>query len=320
MSTKQFIQQILQRTRRRETNSDSRPEANDGNGSQHGSSNKMLVLVKKCAADTGNSSCNVLEGEKCCKSIGCFVSQLELRWLLQKKQKKQMTPTARKATPPADPANGKEATAMAANMAPATNACPCQRNVLQILATAAATYRREKMLQINRPFRIAVGITMAPAETTKETNDTDGGKGNTSVGSCKRKGSDGDGSQHGSSNKRSSLSRNVLLILATAAATYRRQKKCCKLIGRFVSQLESRWLLQKKHKNQTTLTARKATPPVDPANGKEAMAMAANTAPATNACPCQRNVLLILATAAAMFWRPKQCCKSIGRFISLLES
>ncbi len=42
------------------------------------------------------------------------------------------------------------------------------------------------MLQINRPFRIAVGIVTDPAEKTKETNDTDGKKGNTSGGSCKR--------------------------------------------------------------------------------------------------------------------------------------
>ncbi len=51
------------------------------------------------------------------------------------------------------------------------------------------------MLQINQPFRIAVGIVMAPAEKTKETNDTDSKKGNTSGGSCKWKGSDGNGSQ-----------------------------------------------------------------------------------------------------------------------------
>jgi len=65
---------------------------------------QTLVLVKKCAADTGNSSCNIPQAKKCCKSIGRFVV---LRRHLQGKNN-QTTPMAKKTTPLADPANGKE--------------------------------------------------------------------------------------------------------------------------------------------------------------------------------------------------------------------
>ncbi len=97
------------------------------------------------------------------------------------------------------------------------------------------------------------------------------------------------------------LVKNELLILATAAATF-----WGKISVANQSVAISYCSLYcdgscKNNKNQTTATARKTTPPADPANDKEVTAMAANMAPARNA-RLVKNELLILATAAAMYW------------------